>query len=104
MSGVVGKIKFTYDIWGDTVNIAAHMESGSEPGRVNISERTYQHVKNYFELSPRGTLDVKNKGQLPMYFLDGLKPEFSRDGDGWRPNDKLRSEMTGATSAWSLPQ
>ena len=104
MSGVVGKNKFTYDIWGDTVNIAARMESGAEPGRINVSESTYQHVKDYFELKPRGMLDVKNKGQLPMYFLDRLKPEFSSDEDGLQPNDMLKSKMTGATSAWSLSQ
>lgn len=104
MSGVVGRNKFTYDIWGDTVNIAARMQSASEPGRINVSESTYQHVKDYFDLNPRGTLDVKNKGQMTMYFLEGLKPDFSRDGDAWRPNDKLKSAMAGATSAWSLPK
>lgn len=104
MSGVVGKDKFTFDIWGDTVNIAARMESASEPGQVNVSESTFQHVKNYFDVTARGTIDVKNKGQLLMYFVDRLKPDFSLDGDGWRPSDELKSAMSGATSAWSLPQ
>jgi adenylate cyclase len=103
MSGVVGRNKFTYDIWGDTVNIAARMESASDPGRVNISESTYQHARRFFEFTPRGALDVKNKGQLPMYFLDGLKPEYSLNGDRWRANADLRTAMSGVASAWSLP-
>ncbi|MBC2845054.1 adenylate/guanylate cyclase domain-containing protein [Winogradskyella flava] len=70
VAGVVGTKKFAYDIWGDTVNIAARMESSSEPGRINISEDTYQVVKDNFNCEFRGKLAVKNRGELNMYFVE----------------------------------
>ena len=70
VAGVVGTKKFAYDIWGDAVNIAARMESSSEPGRINISEYTYAIVKNDFECEYRGELAVKNRGVLKMYFVN----------------------------------
>lgn len=103
MAGVVGKSKFTYDIWGDAVNIAARMESGGEAGRVNVSETTYNHVKNFFEAIPRGTIAVKNKGELAMFFVDRLKPEFARDASGQYPNDALEAAVKGSGRTWALP-
>ncbi|MCA0132756.1 adenylate/guanylate cyclase domain-containing protein [Winogradskyella alexanderae] len=70
VAGVVGKNKFAYDIWGDTVNIASRMESTSEPGRINISEYTYERIKSDFECTYRGELEVKNRGHLKMYFVN----------------------------------
>ena len=101
MSGVVGKNKFTYDVWGDSVNVAARMESAGEAGQVNISEGTYQHVKNYFDCDPSRTLDEKNKGQMAMHFLTALKSEYS--ADGVTANENLKKAITGVTTAWSLP-
>lgn len=75
VAGVVGTKKFAYDIWGDTVNIAARMESNSEPGKINISETTYALVKDHFECEFRGELDVKNKGLMKMYFVKGALSE-----------------------------
>ncbi len=66
---MVGVKKFAYDIWGDTVNVAARMESNSKPGRINISENTYQLVKDRFQCKYRGEIDVKNKGMMKMYFV-----------------------------------
>lgn len=71
VAGVVGTKKFAYDIWGDAVNVASRMESNSEPGRINISENTYQLIKDEFECEYRGELDVKNRGRLKMYFVNG---------------------------------
>jgi len=72
VAGVVGKKKFAYDIWGDTVNIASRMESNSEPGKVNISDNTYQLIKDQYQCSYRGEIDAKNKGLMKMYFVDDI--------------------------------
>ncbi len=69
VAGVVGKKKFAYDIWGDTVNVASRMESNSEAGKINISENTYQLIKDHFDCEYRGEIDVKNKGMMKMYFV-----------------------------------
>ncbi len=70
VAGVVGAKKFAYDIWGDTVNTAARMESGSEPGKVNISETTFRVVKDKFHCIFRGKMPAKNKGEIAMYFVE----------------------------------
>lgn len=69
VAGVVGKKKFAYDIWGDTVNIAARMEQNSEPGKINLSQSTYDSIKEKFDCLYRGKIDAKNKGQLDMYYV-----------------------------------
>lgn len=71
VAGVVGTRKFSYDIWGDTVNVASRMESNSEPGRINISENTYKLVRDRFNCTYRGEIEVKNRGSMKMYFVDG---------------------------------
>lgn len=73
VAGVVGKKKFAYDIWGDTVNIASHMESNSEPGKINISENTYELIKDKFDCEYRGEIEVKNKGMMKMYYVNNTK-------------------------------
>jgi class 3 adenylate cyclase len=69
VAGIVGIKKWQYDIWGDTVNIASRMESMSKPGRVNLSEKTYNEVKDEFPCEYRGEIEVKSHGPLKMYFL-----------------------------------
>jgi class 3 adenylate cyclase len=69
VAGVVGTKKFAYDIWGDTVNIAARMESASEEGKINIAENTYERIKDHFECEARGNIAVKNRGKLNMYYV-----------------------------------
>jgi class 3 adenylate cyclase/Tfp pilus assembly protein PilF len=73
VAGIVGTKKFAYDIWGDTVNIASRMESNSMPGKINISENTYQLVKDVVDVEYRGELHVKNRGVMKMYFVNGVK-------------------------------
>lgn len=70
VAGIVGTKKFAYDIWGDTVNIASRMESNSVTGKINISENTFQLVKNHFTCKYRGQIQVKNKGMMKMYFVE----------------------------------
>ena len=69
IAGVVGENKFTFDVWGDAVNIAALMEQNSERGRVNISESTQHRVSQQFQLEDRGLVPTRKKGDLRMFFL-----------------------------------
>lgn len=69
VAGVVGVKKFAYDIWGDTVNMAARMEQNSVSGRINISESTYKLVENDFQFEHRGRVSAKNKGDIDMYYI-----------------------------------
>lgn len=69
VAGVMGKKKFTYDLWGDAVNTASRMESTGIPGIVHISETTYKKLKDDFSIENRGVIDVKGKGQMNTYIL-----------------------------------
>jgi adenylate cyclase len=69
VAGVVGSKKFAFDIWGDTVNIAARIEQAGEGGRINISGTAYETLKNTFPCEYRGKIAVKNKGEIDMYFV-----------------------------------
>ena len=69
VAGVVGDKKFAYDIWGNTVNIASRMESNGETGKINISEATYQLIKDEYACEPRGKIMAKNIGEVNMYFV-----------------------------------
>ncbi|MDX2219109.1 MAG: adenylate/guanylate cyclase domain-containing protein [Burkholderiales bacterium] len=71
VAGVVGKRKYAYDVWGDTVNIASRMESAGEPGRVNVSAYTWDLVRSEFAGTYRGQQAAKGKGDMDMYFIDG---------------------------------
>jgi class 3 adenylate cyclase len=72
VAGIVGVKKFQYDIWGDTVNTASRMESGSEIGKVNISQYTYEFIKDdpQFIFEARGKIQVKGKGEMEMWFVE----------------------------------
>ncbi|MDM9632156.1 adenylate/guanylate cyclase domain-containing protein [Robiginitalea aurantiaca] len=75
VAGVVGTKKFAYDIWGDTVNIASRMESASEEGKINIAENTYALIKDHFDCENRGSIAVKNRGELTMYYVLSKKKQ-----------------------------
>ncbi len=70
VAGVVGLKKFSYDVWGDTVNTASRIENSCEVGRINISETTYALLKDQFNFIYRGKIEAKGKGQIDMYYLD----------------------------------
>ena len=91
VAGVVGHKKLSYDIWGDTVNTASRMESSGEAGKINISGTTYEFVKEFFLFEYRGKMPVKYKGEIDMYFVNGIVPEL-RDENG-RPNSRFLLKM-----------
>ena len=74
IAGVVGINKFAFDIWGDTVNYSSRMESSGQANRINLSERTYSRVKDFFECEYRGKVITKEKRELDMYFANGILP------------------------------
>ncbi len=86
VAGVIGKTRFAYDIWGNTVNTASRMESGGEVGRVNITETTYDYIKDYFECTARGKIEAKNIGLIETYFVNRLLPQYSKDDTGLEAN------------------
>ena len=89
VAGVVGREKFSYDVWGDTVNIAARLESSGVGGRVNISSATYERVKHIFECEFRGKVEAKHKGQIDMYFVKGIRSGLCTDANGRIPNQEF---------------
>jgi PAS domain S-box-containing protein len=93
VAGVVGKKRFAYDIWGDTVNIASRMEQSGHVGWVNISGTTYEYIKDFFDCDYRGKIETKNLGKIDMYFVNRIKPEFSSDRYGILPNDLMINKV-----------
>jgi adenylate cyclase len=91
VAGVVGQKKLSYDIWGDTVNTASRMESSGEAGKINISGTTYEFVKEFFNCEYRGKMPVKYKGELEMYFVNGIVSHLC-DEDG-APNRQFILKM-----------
>jgi class 3 adenylate cyclase len=76
VAGVIGRAKFIYDLWGDTVNTASRMESHAQPGTIQVTERTYESLRERYELHPRGTIEVKGKGWMTPYLLVGRRGDY----------------------------
>jgi guanylate cyclase len=74
VAGIIGNKKFSYDLWGDSVNTASRMESSGQPGRIQISEATMRHVSEDFVCEPGGIVDVKGKGPMSVWFVEGREP------------------------------
>lgn len=94
IAGVVGKKKFLYDIWGDTVNVASRMETGCDVGKINISGTTYDYVKDFFQCTYRGKMPVKHKDDIDMYFVDRFLPQYSEDEEGKIPNKNFKLALS----------
>jgi len=71
VAGIIGSKKFIYDLWGDTVNIASRMESLGQFGAIQVSEPTYERLKDHYTFERRGKIEVKGKGKMSTYFLTG---------------------------------
>ena len=74
-AGVIGKKKFIYDLWGDAVNTASRMESHGLPGVIQVTESTYNLLKDQYNFVERGTIHIKGKGNMTTYLLTGKKGE-----------------------------
>ena len=70
IAGVIGIRKFIYDVWGDTVNTASRLESHGTAGRVQVSEAVFQRLRDRFQFEPRGTIELKGRGPMAVYFLN----------------------------------
>jgi adenylate cyclase len=73
VAGVIGRAKFIYDLWGDTVNTASRMESHAEPGTIQVTERVHERLRDRYELQPRGVVELKGKGPMATYLLVGRR-------------------------------
>ncbi len=93
ISGVIGRKKLSFDIWGDTVNIASRMESSGVAGKINVSGITYQLIKDFFTCEYRGKMPIKYKGETDMYFVTGIVPQLSVDEEGLIPNDAFKTKL-----------
>ena len=70
---MIGRRKFIYDLWGDTMNTASRMESNGVTGRIQCSDQVRALLQDSFEFEPRGEIDVKGKGKMSTFFLTGVK-------------------------------
>jgi len=73
VAGIIGTKKFSYDLWGDTVNTAARMESHGVEGRIHLTEETYNMLRDKYDFEDRGIIDVKGKGDMRTFLLKGRK-------------------------------
>ncbi|MGL4444901.1 MAG: adenylate/guanylate cyclase domain-containing protein [Alsobacter sp.] len=87
IAGMVGKKRLSYDVWGNSVNVAQRLEAACPPGGVTISASTMHHVGAHFVTEERGAVEVKNMGAIDMFRLLRIRPEFSADANGTVAND-----------------
>jgi len=81
IAGVVGTKKFAYDLWGDVVNVASRIESTGSPGRIHVSDGFMVRLKDSFRFEPRGEVELKGKGRMETYFLEGRRYDGHRESD-----------------------
>lgn len=92
VAGIIGTSKFSFDVWGDTVNIASRAEAASKRGYITVTTSIEEQVKKYFNSHSRGELEIhKRGGSIEMFYLDNIKPQYSLDREGTSANGLLRS-------------
>lgn len=90
VAGIIGTKKFSFDVWGDTVNIASRAEQESEPDRILVTQKVYQTIEPYFETALHGKVEIKKRGGMEeMYFLERIKNEYSLHNEGKIANKVL---------------
>jgi adenylate cyclase len=89
VAGVVGTRRLTYDVWGNTANLAQRLQGACEPGRINVAGSTFHQVTTRFETEPRGRIEVKHMDTIDMYFLNRIQPDLAADAEGCLPNDRF---------------
>jgi guanylate cyclase len=87
VAGVIGTKRFLYDLWGDAVNTASRMESQSTPGEIQITRETYDLLKDEFVCRPRGTIEIKGKGQMETWYLERSRSDDGRTERGVKLGD-----------------
>lgn len=87
VAGIIGETKFSYDVWGHTVNLCSRLETAGKPGNINVSEDFYKYTKNFFEFEQRGYIDIKNSKPVKMYLLKDLKAHLK--STAYHPNAKF---------------
>jgi len=96
VAGVIGRAKFIYDLWGDTVNTASRMESHAVPGTIQVTQRAYEQLREQYELRPRGTIEVKGKGPTTTYLLLGRRDQHARSASRDRHDQGRPDSLPGA--------
>lgn len=91
VAGVIGRKRFIYDLWGDTVNTASRMESHGVPGRIHVTARTRDKLADLYEFESRGEIDIKGKGLMTTYFLLGPRPSEMGSVEGERKTTRARA-------------
>jgi guanylate cyclase len=89
VAGVIGRKRFLYDLWGDAVNTASRMESHGTSGRIQITRATYELLADEFECERRGTIVVKGKGEMEVWYVLGQRPTRAARG---QPEPEHRAE------------
>lgn len=87
IAGIIGETKFSYDVWGSSVNLCSRLETASKPERINVSQEFMEYTKDFFEFEARGHIEIKNREPVKMYFLTDIKEELRTDH--LEPNEKF---------------
>lgn len=92
VAGIIGSTKYSFDVWGDTVNIAARAEAASQKGHITITSSIHQQVGKYLQMTPRGPVEIhKRGGAIDMWYLDRILPEYALHEEGIFANSLLRN-------------